>query len=83
MCSSDLETRSVKVTLEEVLAPEEFSATVDGLPVEELDYFCTDPLPPRYEVNFRLPEAIAVGGHALRMRIGRRELAPVGIEVVA
>jgi len=78
-----IETRSVKVTLEEVLAPEQFSATVAGVPVEELDYFCTDPLPPRYEVNFRIPDGIAVGGHALQMRIGRRELAPVGIDVVA
>ena len=78
-----IETRSVKVTLEEVAEPEQFSATVDGIPVLDIDFFCTDPLPPRFEVNFKLPEEIGVGGHALEMKMGKRVVAPIGIEVVA
>jgi hypothetical protein len=77
-----IETRSVKVTLEEVAEPEQFSATVDGIPVLDIDFFCTDPLPPRFEVNFKLPEEIGVGGHALEMKMGKRVVAPIGIEVV-
>ncbi|MBI2687605.1 MAG: class I SAM-dependent methyltransferase [Acidobacteria bacterium] len=75
-------TRSVKVTLEEVVSPEEFSATVDGRPVVDMDFFCTDPLPPRFEVNFKLPDEIAPGGHSLEMKLGKRVVAPVGIDVV-
>lgn len=81
MSGTRIETRSVKVTLEEMARPEEFAATVDGAPVEDLDLFCTDPLPPRYEINFRLPDGIGAGGHALEMRVGRRAMPAVGIVV--
>jgi ubiquinone/menaquinone biosynthesis C-methylase UbiE len=78
-----IETRSVKLTIEEVTRPEEIAATVDGLPVENLEFFCTDPLPPRFEVNFRLPAEIGLGGHVLRLHLGRRLMGAVVIEVVA
>jgi ubiquinone/menaquinone biosynthesis C-methylase UbiE len=83
MSGPRIETRSVKLTLEEVTEPDQFSAFVDGIPVLDIDFFCTDPLPPRFEVNFRLPEEIGPGGHALEMRLGKRIVAPIGIEVVA
>ena len=82
MSGPRIETRSVKLTLEEVTEPEQFSACVDGIPVLDIDYFCTDPLPPRFEINFKLPEETGVGGHALEIRLGRRGLAPIAIEVV-
>jgi hypothetical protein len=82
MSGPRIETRSVKVTLEEVIEPEQFSATVDGIPVMDVDFFCTDPLPPRFEVNFRLPDETSIGGHALEMKLGKRVVAPIGIEVV-
>lgn len=78
-----IETRSVKVTLEEISRPYEIEATVDGLPVMGLEYFCTDPRPQRYEVNFRLPEEVRPGTHALRINIGRRRLAPILLEVAS
>jgi SAM-dependent methyltransferase len=83
MSGPRIETRTVKLTLEEAGDATDFSATVDGVPVEEVDVFCTDPLPPRHEVNFRLPAATGSGGHILQIRLGRRDLAPVGIEVTA
>jgi hypothetical protein len=83
MSGPRIETRTVKLTLEEAANVEGFSATVDGEPVEEVDVFCTDPLPPRHEVNFRLPKAAAPGEHVLQIRLGGRALAPVGIEVTA
>ncbi|HZT33524.1 MAG TPA: class I SAM-dependent methyltransferase [Bryobacteraceae bacterium] len=76
-----IESGSVKVTLEEVAHPEWFEATMDGLPVREIDFFCTDPLTRRFEVNFRLPEELASGGHLLHMRLGKREFAPVSLRV--
>ena len=76
-----IETRMIKIKLDEIARPHEIEASVDGRPVEGLEYFCTDPRPQRFEVNFRLPEEIGPGAHTLEVRIGRRKLAPVGLEV--
>src|SRR5579864_3564918 len=70
-----IETRNVKMILEEVARPHEIEASVGGLPVGDLEFLCTDPRPQRFEVNFRLPEEIAPGQHQLEVRIGRRKLA--------
>jgi hypothetical protein len=77
-----IETRTVKLTLEEIERPHEVDATVGGLPVEDLGFFCVDPRPQRFEVNFRLPEQIGPGEHALEVRIGHRKFPPVMLEVV-
>ncbi len=77
-----VETRSVKLTLEEVTRPEEFAATIGGEPVEDLEFFCTDPLPPRFEVNFRIPQEVGRGTHLLDMRLGRRRLGVVSLDIV-
>jgi len=78
-----IETRSVKLVLEEIARPYEIEASIGGRPVEGLEYFCIDPRPQRFEVNFRLPEGLEPGTHALELRIGRRKLAPIALEVVA
>jgi hypothetical protein len=78
-----IETRHVKMILEEVARPHEIEASVGGLPVGDIEFLCTDPRPQRFEVNFRLPDGIAAGTHALEVRLGRRKLAPVMLEVVA
>lgn len=73
---------SVKVTVEEAAEPAEFSAKIEGMPVREIDIFCADPMPPRYEINFQLPQNLPPGPHALDMVLNGRRLAPVAIEVV-
>jgi len=78
-----IETRTVKITLEEIERPHEVHATIDGLPVEDLGFFCVDPRPQRFEVNFRLPEQIGPGEHSLEVRIGHRKFPPVMLDVVA
>jgi len=83
LSGSRIETRSVKVVLEEVSRPEEFGASVDEAEVEGLEMFCTDPQPQRYEVNFRVPASIPAGEHLLRMRLGRRQFAPVRVNIQA
>jgi hypothetical protein len=77
-----IETRNVKMTLEEIVRPHEIEATVGGRPVD-LEYFCIDPRPQKFEVNFRLPEEIGPGRHELVVQIGRRKLAPVALEITA
>jgi SAM-dependent methyltransferase len=74
--------RSIKVVMEEVLAPERVQAAIDHIPVKRFDVFCTDPLEQRYEINLFLPDTISPGPHQLHLTLGRRIFAPVAIEVV-
>jgi len=78
-----IETRTVKVTLEEIARPFEIEASVNSQPVVNLEYFCVDPRPQVFEVNFTLPEDLVPGAYPLEVRIGRRKLAPVELHVVA
>ena len=78
-----IETRNIKMVLEEIRRPDEVEVFVDGLRVSDLEYFCTDPRPQRFEINCRLPEEIAPGTRYLQLQIGRRKMPPVAIEVTA
>jgi hypothetical protein len=75
-------TGSLKVHIEEVQHPEQITATIDGRPVRSLEFMQTDPLPPRYELNFLVPEGLAPGPHTLQLKIGNRALLPNEIDVV-
>jgi SAM-dependent methyltransferase len=78
-----VENRMVKMILEEVAQPYDIEVSVAGRRMDDIERVCTDPRPQRYEVTFRLPEDIAPGLHHVKVSIGRRQLAPVPIEVVA
>ena len=82
LSGSRIVTGTLKATFEEINDPEAFHACIDGVPVKNVDAFCADPLPSRYEINFDVPDEIGSGPHNLEMEIGRRKLAPFGIEVV-
>lgn len=71
----------VKAVLVEIERPGDFHATVDGLVAEGVETFCVDPLFQRYEFNFPLPARCGRGWHEVRVRVGKREFAPVTIEV--
>ena len=62
----------VKVATEEMGDPSLFFATVSGRGVAKVEWFLTDPVPPRYEFNFPLPSGTAAGDHVLDIRYGRR-----------
>jgi SAM-dependent methyltransferase len=81
LSDSRIVTRSVKVTMSEVAHSHEFRATVAGQEALDVESFCTDPLMQRYEFNFRLPASVGTGRHELRIRMGKREFAPLAIEV--
>lgn len=73
--------RSVKVGLGEVATPSQLRAAVDGTPVEGFEFFCVDPVPPRFEVNFTLPPSVGPGRHKLELSLGARRFPPIAIEV--
>jgi hypothetical protein len=77
-----IETRLGKIVLEEIARPEDIGATIDGVPVWNLEYFCTEPKPQVYEVNFRVPDDLGPGYYPLQVSIGRRKLSPITVQVV-
>jgi len=76
-------TRSVTMSMEEMVRPHDLEITVGGYPVIDLEYSCTDPRPQRYEVTFHLPEQIGPGLHHVKASIGPRKLAPLPLEMGA
>jgi len=80
LCRYRTETGTVKVTLEEAVEVDRLRASVGGLPVYELDTFCTDPRVPRHEVNFRISPGLKPGTHELIVQLGKRLLrAPLTV----
>lgn len=77
-----IQSRSVKITLEEADSVADLHATVDGAPVRDLKTLRTDPVALRYEINLTLPDECGPGAHVLRITLGRRLLTERGIEVV-
>jgi SAM-dependent methyltransferase len=82
MSPTRIDSGLIKASIEEVDDIRGFAATVGGVAVTEMETFRADPLTERWEVNFRIPESIPAGGHPLEIRLGRRILAKMGIEVV-
>ncbi len=72
----------LKVTMFDVAQPDRFRVSVDGQAVPETESFCVDPVAQRWEFNVPLPAGIGGGTHEVRIALGRREFAPVAIEVV-
>ena len=71
----------IKVVTEEMTDPALFTAAIDDAPIASVQWFCTDPLPPRFEFNLLLPDGLAPGPHALHLHYGKRSFPPVDIEL--
>jgi SAM-dependent methyltransferase len=82
LAGTRIESGMVKVVLEDLADAEVVSAAVDERPVEDLEWFLTDALTGRFEMNFRLPADLARGSHELKVRQGTRAFPPLAIEVV-
>jgi ubiquinone/menaquinone biosynthesis C-methylase UbiE len=74
-------TGMVKVHLEEIADPKTLCIWVDGEPVRGMETMCTDPLPPRLEVNFQIPTSTTLGWHRIEVQIGSRRLHPHPLQV--
>lgn len=72
---------SVKLFVEELFEPETLRASLDGEPARDYSILCTDPMPPRHEINFRLPEGARPGAGLLRIEAGKRLIGVVPVEV--
>ncbi len=62
----------VRVVTEEMLDPRRLVVTVDGRAAEQIAWFRTDPIPPRYDFNVKLPGGTPPGLHELEIRYERR-----------
>jgi ubiquinone/menaquinone biosynthesis C-methylase UbiE len=71
----------VKVVVEEIGDPSAVFVAIDSLPAKDLELKCTDPVPPRYELNFVLPD-LSPGRHTLQIQAGKRSLMPRPIDIV-
>jgi hypothetical protein len=72
---------SIKLFVEELFEPETLTASIDGQPAFDYSILCTDPMPPRHEINFRIPATLTPGPHTLKLTAGRRLIGLVPIEV--
>ena len=71
----------VKVVVEEIGDPAAMAVFIDSYPAKDLEIKCTDPVPPRYELNFALPDGVPSGPHTLHIRAAHRALLPRPIVV--
>ena len=74
--------RSIKLFLEECAHPEELEIRINGEVQPDKDVFCTDPMPPRHEVNFRIPASVPLGPLTLNLKYHARRFAPVQFELL-
>jgi SAM-dependent methyltransferase len=82
MSGPRIESRSAKIMIEEIADAEGLEVLVDGERAGDVEVFRTDPLPPRYEVNFTLPESMGAGRREVVLQRGGRCLARASVEVV-
>lgn len=73
--------RTIKLFVEELFAPETLRAQIADWDAVDYSVLCTDPMSPRHEINFRLPDEVPPGPHQLRVSAGARLLGIVPIEV--
>ena len=72
----------LKVQIEEVSAPESLEASLGDHPLQRLAITCIDRRAPRYEFDLRLPENMPASRYPLKVRVGRRQLPPIDVEVL-
>jgi SAM-dependent methyltransferase len=77
-----IESKLVKVLLEEVDDISGFRASVEGTEVISMETFHADPLTGRWEVNFEIPSSVEPGERTVRIHLGERVLGTAAIEVI-
>ncbi len=76
-----IETRAIKVEVEEAGPSPEIAADIDGVPAQDIQIRCVNPLSEHYAIIIKTPSQIGPGQHALTLRLHGRILPPVSIEV--
>ncbi|HYZ83586.1 MAG TPA: methyltransferase domain-containing protein [Bryobacteraceae bacterium] len=81
LAGQDIISGTVKVTIEEVHNLSHVRASFDETPAPQVEVFCADPLPPRYEINIVVPNEVPAGPVNLYVTIGERKLGPMGLTI--
>jgi len=81
LAGTTISSGAVKLFVEELFEPELLRARIDERDATGYSILCTDPMSPRHEINFRLPEGLAPGAKMLTVTAGRRLLGNVRVEV--
>jgi SAM-dependent methyltransferase len=71
-----------KVWITDLLTTESLTATVGGIPVSELDFFCEDVRARRYQINLRIPDQVPAGVTDLVLLVADAALPAVRLEIV-
>lgn len=71
----------LKLALEDLSDAGAVRASLDGQPLEGLEWFETDALAGRFELNLRLPADVTPGSHEFELSQGSRRFPPIAIEV--
>lgn len=77
-----IESGTLKLTVEEVTELDRLHIELGDVHLANPEFFCTDPIPPRYEVNCHLPPFIVNGYYWLRIRLDRRIIGREQVEIV-
>jgi len=77
------ETRSLRVTIQDLGSPASCSFTVAGRPVEFLHHDLLDPITSTFVFSFRLGDRVAARRCALVVRLDGREMESIAVEVLA
>ena len=82
LAGSRVESGSLKLILEDLSDASAVSASLDGQPVEGLEWLETDALAGRFEFNLQMPAGVTKGAHQLDLCHGVRRFPPIAFEVV-
>lgn len=73
----------VVAIVDDLADPEDFEARVDGRPAWGYEYECLDVDQRKFRIHFQLPDGVDGGECAVTVRLCRRELPPVPMQVAA
>jgi len=81
LAGTRVESGSLKLILEDLSDAPAVRASLDGQPLDGLEWFETDAIAGRFEFNVRLPADVTPGSHEIELCQGPRRFPPITIEV--
>jgi hypothetical protein len=81
LAGTRVESGSLKLILEDLSDAPTVRASLDGQPLDGLEWFETDAIAGRFEFNARLPADVTPGSHEIELCQGPRRFPPIAIEV--
>lgn len=74
---------TMSAMVEDLFNPEDFGVRVNDKPAWGYEYRCLDEKRRRFEIQFQLPDGVDGGECFITVRLGRRELPPVTMQLAA